>query len=141
MLSLQAANPQASTSSWTRATAHGAAQSATLEQAQRFFYNGDYDRAAAATDVLCAARPDELEACELRTASLLFQIKKALGQSTFGRASRARASMTSSGQRFQGVFAGSSEAGTRSVLHATSPRTASCASSSRFMIRRRWLST
>jgi hypothetical protein len=79
MLSLQAANPQASTSSWTRATAHGAAQSATLEQAQRFFYNGDYDRAAAVTDVLCAARPDDLEACELRTASLLFQIKKALG--------------------------------------------------------------
>jgi hypothetical protein len=79
VLSLQAANPQASTSSWTRVTADGAAQAATLEQAQRFFYNGDYDRAAAVTDVLCAARPDDLEACELRTASLLFQIKKALG--------------------------------------------------------------
>ena len=66
VLGLQAANPQA-------------AYSATLEQAQRFFYNGDYERSAAVTDVLCAARPDDLEACELRTASLLFQMKKALG--------------------------------------------------------------
>ena len=56
------------------------AHSPTLEQAQRFFYNGDYDRAAAATHVLCAARSDDLEACELRAASLLFQIKKAFGE-------------------------------------------------------------
>jgi len=49
-----------------------------LESAQRFFYNGDYDLAAAATERLCAARPDDLGACELRTASLLFQIKKTL---------------------------------------------------------------
>lgn len=79
VLGLQAANPQATRPSWTRESADGATQSSTLEQAQRFFYNGDYDRAAAVTDVLCAARPDDLEACELRTASLLFQIKRALG--------------------------------------------------------------
>lgn len=74
VLGLQAAHPQASTSPATRA-----ADSATLEQAQRFFYNGDYDRSAEVADALCAARPDDLEACELRTASLHFQIKKALG--------------------------------------------------------------
>jgi len=80
MLSLQAASLQASTPSWTRDGADGAAHSATLGQAQRFFYNGDYDRAAAVTNALCAARPDDLDACELHTASLLFQIKKALGE-------------------------------------------------------------
>jgi len=80
LLGLQGADPQASTPSWAREAADGAAHAATLEQAQRFFYNGDYDRAGAVTDALCAARPDDLEACELRTASLLFQIKKALGE-------------------------------------------------------------
>jgi hypothetical protein len=79
VLGLQAAGPQASTPTSTREAAGGAARSATLEQALRFFYSGDYDRSAAATAVLCAARPDDLDACELRTASLLFQIKKALG--------------------------------------------------------------
>jgi hypothetical protein len=54
--------------------------SPTLESAQRFFYNGDYPLAAAVTQRLCEARPDDLDACELRTASLLFQIKKALRQ-------------------------------------------------------------
>ena len=52
----------------------------TLQEAQRFFYNGDYDTAATATLALCAARPDDLAACELRTSTLLFQIKKALGE-------------------------------------------------------------
>lgn len=51
---------------------------ATLESAQRRFYNGDYDGAAALTQRLCEARPDDLVACELRSASLLFQIKKAV---------------------------------------------------------------
>src|SRR5207244_2400369 len=50
----------------------------TLEQPQRSFYNGDYDRAAAVTDVLCAAGPDALEAWEPRTASLPSPIKTAL---------------------------------------------------------------
>jgi hypothetical protein len=52
----------------------------TLQEAQRFFYNGDYDTAATATLALCTARPDDLAACELRTSALLFQIKKALGE-------------------------------------------------------------
>jgi hypothetical protein len=56
------------------------ARSQTLQKAQRFFYNGDYDTAATVTLALCAARPDDLAACELRTSALLFQIKKALGE-------------------------------------------------------------
>jgi hypothetical protein len=76
---LQAVTPQASVPPPSRQTAEDAQHPPTLEQAQRFFYNGDYDRAAALTQVLCEARPDDLDACELRTASLLFQIKKALG--------------------------------------------------------------
>jgi hypothetical protein len=51
----------------------------TLEQAQRAFYNARYDVAAAATLTPCAAGQDALTACELRTAALLFQIRKALG--------------------------------------------------------------
>ena len=50
----------------------------TLERAQRFFYNGQYDRAGVMSRQLCADRPDDLGPCELRTASLLFQIKRAL---------------------------------------------------------------
>ena len=80
VLGLQAGNPQATEQSSTREAADGAAHSVTLEQAQRFFYNGDYPSSAAVTDVLCTARPDDLEACELRTGSLHFQIKKALGE-------------------------------------------------------------
>jgi hypothetical protein len=76
---LQAVNPHLSVPSPTRQSA-GDAHPPTLEQAQRSFYNGDYDRAAALTRVLCEDRPDDLDACELRTASLLFQIKKALGE-------------------------------------------------------------
>ena len=53
---------------------------AALEDARRSFYNGDYARAAMAAQVLCSERPDDLDACELSTASLLFQIKKALGE-------------------------------------------------------------
>jgi hypothetical protein len=76
---LQAVNPQMSGPPSTRQSEVDA-HASTLERAQRFFYNGDYDRAAALTRVLCEARPDDLDACELRTASLLFQIKKALGE-------------------------------------------------------------
>jgi hypothetical protein len=79
VLGLQVANPRASARSWTREAADSAAHSATLEHAQRSFYNGNYESSAAATDALCVARPEDFEACELRTASLLFQIKKALG--------------------------------------------------------------
>lgn len=71
---------QVSTSSSTREVADDTTHSSTLEDAQRSFYNGDYTRAAKLTQMLCAARTDDLDACELRTASLLFQIKKALGE-------------------------------------------------------------
>jgi len=64
----------------SRAAADDIARSPTLQEAQRFFYNGDYDTAATATLALCAARPDDLAACELRTSTLLFQIKKALAE-------------------------------------------------------------
>jgi len=79
-LSLQVVISQASASSSTRDVADDTTRSSTLEDAQRFFYNGDYTRAAMVTKALCAARPDDFDACELGTASLLFQIKKALGE-------------------------------------------------------------
>ena len=62
VLGRQVAHPQAGKPASAR-EADGAARSATLEQAQRSFYNGDYERSAAVTDVLCAARSDDLEAC------------------------------------------------------------------------------
>ena len=76
---LQAANPRATAPQSPQETAGDAARAATLQDAQRFFYNGDYDKAATMTRALCAERPDDLDACELRTASLHFQIKQALG--------------------------------------------------------------
>jgi hypothetical protein len=75
---LQVFNPQASAAASSRHAAEDDAQRPTLEGAQRFFYNGDYDAAAVVTHRLCEARPEDLDACELSTASLLFQIKKAL---------------------------------------------------------------
>ena len=51
----------------------------TLEDAQRMFYSGRYEDATAITSSLCAA--DDLEACELRTSSLHFQIRRAMGES------------------------------------------------------------
>ena len=80
LLGLPAVHPEAKTRPAAQETANGAAQAPTLEDAQRFFYNGDYDKATAVTSVLCAERPDDLDACELRTASLHFQIRKALGE-------------------------------------------------------------
>ncbi len=74
-LFLQSINSQLSSSS---PAGDDTTHSSTLEHAQRSFYNGDYARAATVTQELCAARPDDFDACELRTASLLFQIKKAL---------------------------------------------------------------
>jgi hypothetical protein len=86
---------------------------ATLQEAQRFYYNGDYDEAAAVTPVPGSERPDDLDACELRTASLHFQIKKALGEA---------------GQRGNKTTACS---------RVTSRITASCASFSPRTVRRR----
>jgi hypothetical protein len=49
-----------------------------LSDAQRLFYNGRYDAAAAMTVELCARQPPDLAAFELRTSALLFQLKAAL---------------------------------------------------------------
>jgi hypothetical protein len=56
------------------------AQSTTLDAAQRLFYNGRYEDAAALTRDLCFAEPADLAACELRSSALLFQIKRAFGE-------------------------------------------------------------
>lgn len=56
--------------------------SPVLEDAQRLFYSGRYEDAAALSVSLCAAGADnDLEACELRTSSLHFQIRRAMGDS------------------------------------------------------------
>lgn len=54
--------------------------SRTLEHAQREFYNARYEAAAAGMLEPCASGAEGLAACELRTAALLFQIKRALGK-------------------------------------------------------------
>jgi len=53
--------------------------SGPLEAAQLDFYNARYEASAAATDDACAAGGD-VAACEVRTAALLFQIKRLVGQ-------------------------------------------------------------
>lgn len=57
----------------------GSASTVPLDAAQRLFYNGQYEAAAALTHDLCASATDDLEACELRTSTLHFQIRRALG--------------------------------------------------------------
>ena len=52
-----------------------------LEDAQRSFYSGRYEDAAQLSGSLCSAGADDLEACELRTSSLHFQIRRAMGDS------------------------------------------------------------
>jgi hypothetical protein len=54
-------------------------ESSTLADAQRAFFNGLYDEAAALAHALEADAPDDLAPCELRTSALLFQIKAAIG--------------------------------------------------------------
>ena len=51
-----------------------------LDVAQRLFYNGRYEDAAALTLAPCVSGADGLAACELRSSSLLFQIKRAFGE-------------------------------------------------------------
>jgi hypothetical protein len=80
LLGLQHVQLRANGRASARREADHTARSATLQDAQRSFYNGDYDTAATITLTLCAARPDDLAACELRSSTLLFQIKKALGE-------------------------------------------------------------
>jgi len=50
----------------------------TLPDAQRLFFNARYDDAAVSTLALRSADPKDLAACELRTSTLLFQIKTEL---------------------------------------------------------------
>ena len=78
VLGLHAINSHASAGSSLRPANEDVDRHPALERAQRLFYSGDYDRAAAATQRLCEPDAENLDACELRSASLLFQIKKAL---------------------------------------------------------------
>lgn len=50
-----------------------------IEEGQRLFYNGRYEAAVALALPLCTAPPLDLNACELATSALHFQIRKALG--------------------------------------------------------------
>jgi hypothetical protein len=54
----------------------------TIDDAQRLFYNGRYEAAAASTLEACSSGEDGLAACELRTAALLFQIRRVFGEPT-----------------------------------------------------------
>lgn len=51
----------------------------SLEESQRHFYNGRYEAAVAQALPLCTTPPVDLNACELATSGLHFQIRKALG--------------------------------------------------------------
>jgi hypothetical protein len=53
----------------------------TLDDAHRAYYNGRYEAAAAITLDPCLTGENGLAACELYTAALHFQIKRAMGQS------------------------------------------------------------
>jgi hypothetical protein len=59
----------------------GTADSPNLDEAQRMFYNGRFAEAALLTADLCTLDADSLAACELRTSALLFQLRRALGES------------------------------------------------------------
>jgi hypothetical protein len=58
---------------WTNLAAQPA-----LTDAQAAFYNANFEKAADLARDLCAA--DDLDACELRTAALLMEIKRAIGE-------------------------------------------------------------
>jgi hypothetical protein len=57
-----------------------AAAESALDAAQRLFYNGRYEAAADLMRAPCASEPDAMAACELRSAAIHFQIKRALGE-------------------------------------------------------------
>jgi hypothetical protein len=57
-----------------------AAQSEPLGDAHRLFFNGRYETAAALMLEPCVSDAEGLAACELRSAALLFQIKRTLGE-------------------------------------------------------------
>ena len=64
-----------------RAQEDSLAKPGTLEDAQRAYYNGRYEAAAAMTQEPCTTGEDGLAACEVYTAALHFQIRRAMGQS------------------------------------------------------------
>jgi hypothetical protein len=53
---------------------------ATLDAAQRSFYSGQYEAAAATALALRTSQPDNLAAYELRTSAIHFQIKRLMGE-------------------------------------------------------------
>ena len=59
----------------------GAEASSVLDDARWAFYSARYDSAAALAHDPCVADTSSLDACELRTAALLFQIRRAMGDS------------------------------------------------------------
>jgi hypothetical protein len=65
-------------STLVRLRAEGA-NSATLHAAQMMFYNGRYAEAATAAAELCKAAVEALPACELKSAAIHFQIRRAIG--------------------------------------------------------------
>jgi len=56
-------------------------RTSALEDARWAFYSARYESAAALADDPCVAQPSSLAACELRTAALLLQIRRAMGDS------------------------------------------------------------
>jgi hypothetical protein len=52
----------------------------TVTDGRRLFFNGHYESAAALMLEPCFSVDDGLDACELRAAAVMFQIKKALGE-------------------------------------------------------------
>lgn len=57
----------------------GAAQPTVLDDAQRLFYNGRYADAATIAASLCTSDPSTLASCELHISTLLFQIRRGMG--------------------------------------------------------------
>src|SRR6185436_4964609 len=53
-----------------------------LDDAQRLFYNGRYEAAETLTLELCSPDLEGLAGCELRSSTLLFQIKRAVAGQT-----------------------------------------------------------
>ena len=59
-------------------SATGPQKQPTLADAQRLFFNAQYDEAALSTHALQSADPEDLATREVRTSTLLFQIKREL---------------------------------------------------------------
>jgi hypothetical protein len=76
-----------------------------LDEGHRLFYNGRYEAAAALALQSCTAPPLDLNACELATSALHFQIRKALdtGNRSRGRPAGARPYWRRSSRRRAGA--------------------------------------